>query len=208
MRKLFIILIITSGLSNLAFGQGYIPMSFTQPPVLTAVAGHDTLVCHGHPVILGGIPTASGGSGSYIYMWSPPDGLSDPTSANPVATLTESKSYMLTVTDAQGCEAVSFISVYIDPCTGINYDQLNSELKVFPNPSNGTFLIHGLNSFNGNLVRIDVVNQLGQIIFNQHFGADYPLSQIEIDTKITEPGVYFLKVTLANQILSKRLIVR
>jgi len=208
MRKLIIILIIVSGLSNLTFGQGYIPMSFTQPPVLTATAGHDTLVCHSHPVILGGLPTAAGGSGAYVYMWSPPDGLSDPTAANPIATLTESKSYMLTVTDAQGCEAVSFISVYIDPCTGIDYSQLNSELTVFPNPSNGTFSIQGLSTFSGNLVRIDVLNQLGQIVFNQSFGADYSIPQIEIDTQITEPGVYFLKVTLANQILSKRLIVR
>ncbi|MFA5814966.1 MAG: T9SS type A sorting domain-containing protein [Bacteroidales bacterium] len=208
MRKLFILIVLANGLCGPNFGQGFIAMNFTQPAVLTATAGHDTLVCTGHPIILGGNPTASGGNNAYVYMWSPPDGLNDPASANPIATLSESKSYMLSVTDAQGCQAVSFISVYVDPCLGIDDNNLNQVLTVFPNPSNGVFTIQGISSLNGKLQRIEIVNQLGQIVFSRSFGTGYLVSDFEIDTKIKEPGIYFLKISLTDRLFSQRLIVR
>lgn len=208
MRKFIILLVLANGLCGANFGQEFIQMNFTQPAVLMASAGHDTLVCTGHSIILGGNPTASGGDNEYLYMWSPPDGLNDPTSSNPSATITESKSYMLSVTDAQGCQAVSFISIYVDPCTGIDYNNLNQVLTVFPNPSNGVFSIQGLSSFNGKLQRIEVINELGQIIFTTSFGAADLVSDFEIDTKIKEPGIYFLKISLSDRLVSQRLVVR
>lgn len=208
MRKFIILLVIANGLCSANFGQGFIQMIFTQPAVLTASAGHDTLVCMGHPIILGGNPTASGGDNAYLYLWSPPDGLNDPTSSNPTATITESKSYMLSVTDAQGCQAVSFISVHADACTGIDYNNLNQVLTVFPNPSNGVFSIQGISSLNGKLQRIEVINELGQILFTRSFGPSDLVSDFEIDTKIKEPGIYFLKISLTDRLVSQRLVVR
>ncbi|TSA33892.1 MAG: T9SS C-terminal target domain-containing protein [Porphyromonadaceae bacterium] len=208
MRKLFILIVVANGLCGPNFGQRFIPMNFTQPAVLTAAAGHDTLVCRGHPIILGGNPTASGGNNSYVYLWSPPDGLNDPTLSNPIANISESKTYMLSVTDAQGCLAVSFISVYVDLCLGIDVNNLNQILTVFPNPSNGVFTIQGISSLNGKLQRIEVINQLGQIVFSRSFSIGDLVSDIEIDTKIKEPGIYFLKISLSDRLVSQRLIVR
>ena len=208
MRKLILILLITSTLANSGIGQGFIPMRFSQPPALTAIAGTDTLVCTGHPVVLGGVPTASGGSNSYVYMWSPPDGLNDPTSSNPVATLTETKTFMLSVTDVQGCQAVSFITVHIDACLGIESRNLNPVLTVFPNPSNGRFTLQGIDTFSGHLESIQVFDQLGQVVFHRSYQSGDPVSDLEIDTRIQEPGVYFLKVSLSDRIVSERLVVR
>jgi hypothetical protein len=208
MRKFIIILVIANCLAGIAVGQTYIPLRFSQPQPLTALAGHDTLVCTGHSITLGGAPTAAGGNNSYVFMWSPPDGLDDPTSSNPTATLSQSKSYMLTVTDAQGCEAVSFISVYVDPCLGIDEKNLNPVLTVFPNPSNGVFTLKGISSFDGHLERIEVLNQLGQIVFRTLYGIGDPNSDIEIDTRIEESGVYYLQVTFSDKVVSQRLIVR
>jgi len=208
MRKFIILLVIANGLCSANFGQGFIPMNFTQPAVLTASAGLDTLVCMGHSIILGGNPTASGGDNAYVYLWSPPEGLNDPTLSNPAATITESKSYMLSVTDAHDCQAVSFISVHVDACTGIDYNNLNQVLTVFPNPSNGVFSIQGISSLNGKLQRIEVINELGQIIFTKSFGSADLVSDFEIDTKIKEPGIYFLKISLTDRLVSQRLVVR
>lgn len=208
MRKHILILLITNGLVLTALGQTYVPMHFTQPSVLAAVAGTDTLVCNGHPVVLGGTPTASGGSNSYVYMWSPPDGLNDPTSSNPIATLTETKTYMLSVTDAQGCQAVSFITVHIDACLGVESRNLNAALTVFPNPSNGRFTLQGMDTFNGHLESIQVYDQLGQIVFHRGFQKGETVSDLEIDTRIQEPGIYFLKVTMTDRMVSERLVVR
>lgn len=208
MRKLFILILIANGLSGLSYGQGFLKMNFTQPPALTAIAGQDTLVCAGHPVILGGVPTATGGTGDYLYMWSPPDGLDDPTSANPVATLTESKSYMLSVTDERGCMAVGFISVYANPCLGINQNEISRPITVFPNPSDGIFIIQGLGSQSGKVLKIEVFNQLGQAVFSRNCNPGDLIADYELDTRIEEPGVYYLKISLSDRLFSQRLIVR
>lgn len=74
---------------------------------LTADAGADQTVFQGGEggaAVLGGSPTASGGSGSgYTYSWSPTAGLSDPTAANPTAAPTSTTIYTVTVTDSHGC---------------------------------------------------------------------------------------------------------
>ena len=208
MRKFFIILTITGSITGISFGQKYVPVSFTQPPALAASAGHDSIVCMGHQVILGSNPTAKGGSGSYVYMWSPPDGLSNPTLANPVVVATESKLYMLSVTDQQGCQAVSFVNIFVDPCTGIDYRNLNALLTVFPNPTAGAITIQGISSFSGTLKSIEISNQLGQVVYDKTCYPGNLGESLQIETGIRTPGMYFLKVHFSDCVVSQRLIVQ
>lgn len=208
MRKIFILLVIANGIAGLTFGQGFIRMNFNQPPALTAYAGHDTLVCSNHPVMLGGSPAAAGGFNNYIFLWTPPDGLNDPTSSNPTAILSESKTYTLSVVDGQGCQAVSSIQVRVDACLGTNEQQLNQVVTVFPNPSNGVFSIRGLGNLNGSLLRIEVLNHLGQNLLTKTYQPGDMVSDFELETHIKEPGLYFLKISLTNRVISQRLIVR
>ncbi|MEO5584565.1 MAG: gliding motility-associated C-terminal domain-containing protein [Flavobacteriales bacterium] len=65
----------------------------TDPPIN---AGPEQHACVGVPVELGGSPTSVPGSS---YLWAPPSGLNDPTSANPMASPTGSTEYTLTVTN-------------------------------------------------------------------------------------------------------------
>ncbi len=70
----------------------------------TIDAGPDHAICSGDTVVLGGAPTASGGSGVFGYNWFPTSGLDDATAANPNAFPTFDRSYFLTVTDSvSGC---------------------------------------------------------------------------------------------------------
>lgn len=71
----------------------YVTVTF--PPA--AMAGTDADVCIGETHQLQGFGGAS-------YQWSPATGLSNPNIANPVATVTESITYTLVVTDANGCQ--------------------------------------------------------------------------------------------------------
>ncbi len=208
MRKFIAIILITCGITSVTVAQGFIPMVLNQPAVLSATAGHDTLCCKGHPVNLGGNPTAIGGTKSYVYLWTPADGLNDPTSSNPIALPTETKTYTLNVTDENGCLAVSSVTVVVNICLGIDVQKLNPVLTVFPNPSNGVFTIQGINSFSGNLQRIEVLNQLGQTVYNQSFTPGDYTADLKVDTQINESGVYFLRVSLSDRIVSQRLIVR
>lgn len=72
---------------------------------LSVDAGENLTLAQAGNVTLGGTPTITGGSGNYIYQWTPVTGLNDPTSANPTAFITEQRSYTVTVTDvATGCQ--------------------------------------------------------------------------------------------------------
>jgi hypothetical protein len=78
-----------------------------------AYAGADTSICAGEPVILGGNnsfadPSASGGSGTYVYSWNPSFSLDDANIEHPTATPATTITYTLTVTDAaSGCAPVT-----------------------------------------------------------------------------------------------------
>lgn len=71
------------------------------PPVVDA--GQDTTISCTSSVTLGGNPTASAGAGGYTYSWTPTNGLSSATVANPMATPGGTTSYICTVTDSLGC---------------------------------------------------------------------------------------------------------
>lgn len=68
-----------------------------------ADAGADTVVCPLSAVILGGNPTASGGTAPYSTVWSPATNLNDPNLANPIAQVMTAMTYIVTVTDSLGC---------------------------------------------------------------------------------------------------------
>lgn len=90
------------------------------PSNLTANAGGTKVLCANSSgcVTLGGangIATATGGSGPYIYQWSPISGLNDPTNANPCASPTSTTVYHLTVTDQLGCTAQDSATIFVSP---------------------------------------------------------------------------------------------
>ena len=143
MRNTFIIISGLMFISLSSYGQVF-KMVLNQPEPLQISTGNDTIICKNHSVILGGNPSASGGTEEYYYMWSPIDGLDDPTSANPMASPTESTKYVLTITDSNGCHTVDFIDVTIDVCLGIEDGLLSNNLSIYPNPSYGTVFINGL----------------------------------------------------------------
>jgi gliding motility-associated-like protein len=70
---------------------------------LKAFAGLDQNVCVGNSIILGGSPVAAtGGTGNYVYSWSPTSSLILSNTDHPIATPTSTATYVLTVTDGAG----------------------------------------------------------------------------------------------------------
>ena len=77
---------------------------------LSVSAGPDQSMCTGGSTQL----TASGG---VSYIWSPSTGLSNPNIANPIANPTNTTTYCVTVTSADGCSGTDCMTVF--PSTGI-----------------------------------------------------------------------------------------
>lgn len=80
-------------------------------------AGSDVSICEGETVVLGGAPTATGGSGNYSYSWIPTLGLNDATIANPQASPTSGSNYILQATDLSSlCQSLTDnVSVEVNP---------------------------------------------------------------------------------------------
>jgi hypothetical protein len=94
-------------------------------PAVVASAGPVVAVCSGFGDTIGGNPTASGGSGSFVYSWSPGSGLNSTAIANPIATPAASTPYSVTVTDLHNCSATSsvFVTVNANPVAHAGVDQ-------------------------------------------------------------------------------------
>lgn len=125
-----------------------------------ADAGPDKEVCEGRTVVIGGNPTASGGSGSnYTYFWTPFTGLDDPTKPNPVVSLTlaqKTVTYTLLVTDGNGCSATDQVTVTVNPLPKVSISGFNAQLQycidapdvrlqgIANSPGNGFFKGQGI----------------------------------------------------------------
>jgi hypothetical protein len=118
-----------------------------------------------------------------------------------------STTYMLKVTDGNGCTAVSFISVRIDPCLSIDEAKLGGKLLIYPNPSSGRFKLSGIDNHSSKLLGIEILNRLGQVVYKRD-DLEYFSGEMEIESRITEGGIYFLRVRFSDRIVSERLIIR
>lgn len=84
----------------------------TVAPQMTVDAGVDTTTpCQA--VMIGGSPTAMGGTPPYTYSWTPTAGLSNPNVANPDANPNQNTLYTVTVTDSNGCSASDSVQVNV-----------------------------------------------------------------------------------------------
>ncbi len=80
---------------------------------ITADAGADTSICLGESTVLGGSPTAYGSDAPFTYLWSPATGLNDATAAHPVATPTQSTTYIVVASNVQGVTDIDTVVVTI-----------------------------------------------------------------------------------------------
>lgn len=126
-------------------GQKIITLSVNQPPEFGfSVNKTDTTIVRGDSVELGTDMIVFGGSGQYIYHWEPTKTLSDSTILNPVASPADTTSYILTVTDENGCSfSVAYTVNVQEQAVGIPQIPAPSALQavLYPNPNNGTFQV-------------------------------------------------------------------
>jgi len=99
--------------SNCQFTDSYTVSAITP---LVANAGNDTTVCQGAEVNLNG-------SGGALFLWWPEDGLSNPAIPNPVATVNDTVTYVLTTTEPGGCISKDTIILAVHTDLGIDAGQ-------------------------------------------------------------------------------------
>jgi len=109
----------------------------------------------------------SGEDVSYLYNWTPVETLSDPTIAEPVASPRVTTTYVLTVTDTNGCQ-------YMDSVLVIYSDKLGIPSGISPNGDgkNDVWNLEALEEFPDATVQI--FNRWGELIYEQRNGYKEP----------------------------------
>ena len=119
----------------------------------------------------------SGGTPAYTYDWNNNDTTEDITGL-------VAGTYMVTVTDANGCE--STLSVTIESQIGIEENGISA--VVYPNPTNGILTVEFSQMLSGT---ITVLDGIGQLVSTQTISS---LVQT-IDLSSNAKGVYFLQIS-------------
>lgn len=88
---------------------------FVSSPTISV--GTDKTVACGNSVQLDKVTANYTGAGKIRYKWSPSTGLNNDTIPNPIATVTSTTSYTVTVTTPAGCESTGVVKVNVTPAT-------------------------------------------------------------------------------------------
>ncbi len=158
-------------------------VTITQPaPISINATASPSLICIGGTSNL----TATGAS---VYTWSPANSLSNSTGSTVIASPTTTSTYSITGSNGT-CIGNTVITLSVSACTSINNFVNMREILVFPNPSNGVFVVTLINTID--VIEATVTNNIGQIVKTE---SAKNTSQLVIDLSGMSKGIYYLTVT-------------
>ncbi len=163
------------------------------PPLVNL--GNDTSICAWSTIML------DAGNPGMSYLWS-----NAATSQTIVADSTGVgyglRDYWVRVTNPAGCEVTDSIRITFDNCTGIPGTDDRKDVAIFPNPSNGHFMmeLHGfangswqLWSASGTMVKQSAIS--------------LAICRTDVNVRSLPPGIYFLRVQLEDAIVVKKVVI-
>ena len=106
-----------------------------------------------------------------------------------------------------GNGAFSSIDECEQECNSTSIAETISHLKVYPNPSYGTFNIHITLNYNQD-IEIIISNQLGQNVYTEKAHGIIGSSNKRIDLSNKSNGIYILNIKTNNQVITQKLVIR
>lgn len=178
-----------SGTSSLGcIGQATLSVFVKALPLVNGVSSHGVLCAEETATLYA--------SGASSYMWN--NSISGTTLMIQPSVTTI---YTLTGTGSNSCSASFTLEQAVDLCTGIMNNEQNQQLSftVFPNPSNGSFVVSGI----GNVDML-VYNELGQIA--ARIGLDQK-TEHQVDLTGLSSGLYFATIQNKDTVLTARILI-
>jgi hypothetical protein len=179
-------LILLTGLALTGQAQTVALFMVDQPPQFIVDAGDDLVFEPGLSLQV----AATGGSGTYTYLWSPEQFLDDPTYPTPqVLGLFGVTMFTVQVTDVgSGCTLAD--EVLVDYSTGMSGAD-GGALNVYPNPTDGSVRIHSPTAIQH--VQLRAPN--GALAMEQPGGA---MRSLVMDVSALPAGVYFMTISFPD----------
>ncbi|MGL5889913.1 MAG: T9SS type A sorting domain-containing protein, partial [Bacteroidia bacterium] len=108
-------------------------------------------------------------------------------------TPTQNGSYYVVITDTNGCS--SFSSTFLLADVGLFEQTANEFLRVYPNPSEGTFIIS--TDLQGQDAVLEVKAADGRLVYSRNIAAAGTI-ELRTDLGTVESGVYLISIRLSN----------
>ncbi|HYV93633.1 MAG TPA: T9SS type A sorting domain-containing protein [Chitinophagales bacterium] len=148
-------------------------------------------------------------SNGTTYMWQKGQNIIQG-ATNQTYYATSKGSYKVTVTNQYGCSKTSAGAKVVKTCREDEpgTELSNTELMIYPNPSNGKFTLDiVLNNADNTEVTINVTDLLGQLVYEQIIPAGDGELHKEIQLDAVQAGIYFVKVRLNDDVYSRKLVI-
>lgn len=143
--------------------------------------------------------SATGGTAAYNYAWDA--AASNQTTATATG-LTNNTTYVVTVSDANGCVDTASVTVTI---VGVETIANLAHFNMFPNPTSGNVFVE-LELAENATVEISIVNALGQIV-GQRVLPNVQAEKVELETADFTSGVYMVHFNINNKQFTRKLII-
>jgi hypothetical protein len=135
----------------------------------------------------------TGGTAPFGYVWSN-------TATGQTNTLTESGTYTVTVTDAEGCEETHSFNFTITSSENALEDQ---RLDIFPNPAR-QHLVFALSEASTTPLSIQIHNLQGQRLLQADWASG---EQFSLDISALPAGMYTISVQAGAYTMTKKILV-
>ncbi|NNM16856.1 MAG: T9SS type A sorting domain-containing protein, partial [Bacteroidia bacterium] len=168
----------------------------------TVVLPQDTSICSTQTLVLD-----AGGAGAYTYEWS--NGATTQTINVDSASIGGLGTYLITVyiiDNAQNCSDRDTIEVLIESCTDISELEASLDLNIYPNPTNGLFVID-INEFDGNEFYYSITDITGKAIYVSEQFQNQSVIHQELDLRDHSKGMYFITFESDKGRLTKKLVI-
>lgn len=149
---------------------------------------------------------STGSTNAISYSWTFGDGGTS-TLPNPIYTYTTPGLFTAQLITANGgCSDTASVNIMVFLTNSIDdIEQINNELVLFPNPTVNFFELKSAYSYN-NTAHLQVINQLGAVLIDKT--ADFnQLTNNKISINLLPNGLYFVKLTVGNETIIRRLSI-
>ncbi len=145
--------------------------------------------------------TVEGGNGPYMYAWTSVDGYS---STDEDISGLNADSYTCLVTDANGC-SVELGPFDVQNITSTLKPDLGQFIDIYPNPTDGMLYLQ-LDLLTSNPVAVEIYDVAGRLLVETS-EEKVVSKRYAFDLSEEANGVYLLKVIVADEVLTKRVVL-
>ncbi|MEZ7931886.1 MAG: T9SS type A sorting domain-containing protein [Flavobacteriales bacterium] len=118
-----------------------------------------------------------------------------------------STDYILNVTQASsGCSATDTVNITFLSCVGLEENDIDLNVNLYPNPATEFVTIDIYNKFNTGNMKFEIVNSIGQIVSEKTI--PNKKEKVIIDVTNFTKGLYFVRISSDKMYMTKKLLIQ